>query len=215
MKTRDKVIILVCVFVCTLAIGGYIGTKYFLDKDIENSKKELEQVKKKYGSVEKESVATTVAKFNTQVMEKTNWKLLPVSDSNMVKHEKNYWFPIMEDISLVVMPDKYTGDKAKDISKRCMIHFPKDSKYKEQAMEYFKYLIFANNEKITEDEAKDIAVQRFTALGEENVSSTAISVKKIRRSGEEYYYITSAENTLEVKIKGGKITRVNSVIVDN
>ncbi len=156
MKTRDKVIILVCVFVCTLAIGGYIGTKYFLDKDIENSKKELEQVKKKYGSVEKESVATTVAKFNTQVMEKTNWKLLPVSDSNMVKHEKNYWFPIMEDISLVVMPDKYTGDKAKDISKRCMIHFPKDSKYKEQAMEYFKYLIFANNEKITEDEAKSL-----------------------------------------------------------
>lgn len=73
----------------------------------------------------------------------------------------------------------------------------------------------SNVEEITEDEAKDIAVQRFTALGEENVSSTAISVKKIRRSGEEYYYITSAENTLEVKIKGGKITRVNSVIVDN
>lgn len=73
----------------------------------------------------------------------------------------------------------------------------------------------SNDREITEDEAKSIAVKRFTALGEANVSAESVSVKKIRRSGEEYYYITSAENTLEVKIKGGNITRVNSVIVDN
>lgn len=73
----------------------------------------------------------------------------------------------------------------------------------------------SNDGEITEDEAKDIAVKRFTTLGEQNVSAESVSVKKIRRSGEEYYYITSAENTLEVKIKGGNITRVNSVIVDN
>lgn len=73
----------------------------------------------------------------------------------------------------------------------------------------------SNTGEITEDEAKDIAVKRFIALGEQNVDATSLSVKKIRRSGEEYYYITSAENTLEVKIQGGKITRVNSVIVDN
>lgn len=156
MKKKEKIIILVCVFIIALAIGGYVGTKYFLDKDIESSKKELEEAKKKYGYVEKEPIATTVAKFNTQVMENTNWKLLPVSDSNMVKHENNYWFAIMEDISLVVMPEKYSGEKAKDITKRCMIHIPKDSKFKEQALEYFKYLIFANNEKISEEEAKKL-----------------------------------------------------------
>lgn len=70
-------------------------------------------------------------------------------------------------------------------------------------------------EEITEDEAKNIAVKRFTALGEQDVNAESISIKKIRRSGEEYYYITSAENTLEVKIIGGNITRINSVIVDN
>ncbi|MDE5830581.1 MAG: hypothetical protein K2H53_02660 [Clostridia bacterium] len=68
---------------------------------------------------------------------------------------------------------------------------------------------------ITEEEAKDIALARFTALGEQNVSKEGLAIKKIRRSGEEYYYITSSENTLEVKIEGGKITRINSVIVDN
>ena len=40
-----------------------------------------------------------------------------------------------------------------------------------------------------------------------------INIIKIDRNGEEYYYVTSAENTAEIKIKGGQITRINSASV--
>ena len=40
-----------------------------------------------------------------------------------------------------------------------------------------------------------------------------INIIKIDRNGEEYYYVTSEENTAEIKIKGGQITRINSASV--
>ena len=41
-----------------------------------------------------------------------------------------------------------------------------------------------------------------------------LKVIKIQREGEEYYYITSVENSLEIKIKGGKISRINAAPVE-
>lgn len=70
------------------------------------------------------------------------------------------------------------------------------------------------NEKgeITEEYAKQLAVEKFKELKEE-VKVQDLSILKIERAGEEYYYITSAENSLEVKLLGSNITRVNSVPV--
>ena len=70
------------------------------------------------------------------------------------------------------------------------------------------------NEEITEEKAGKVAVKQFKKLGEKSVKEDQVSIKKIAREGEEYYYITSKENTLEIQIKGGKITRVNSVLVE-
>ena len=76
--------------------------------------------------------------------------------------------------------------------------------------------IFTSTQKkeISEDKAKEKAVKKFKELGED-ISKDNLQVIKIQRSGEEYYYITSKKNTMEVKVIGGKITRVNSVVVDN
>lgn len=69
------------------------------------------------------------------------------------------------------------------------------------------------NEEITEEEAKELAIKQFKKLGEKNPEKDKVNIIKIDRNGEEYYYVTSAENTAEIKIKGGQITRINSASV--
>ena len=69
------------------------------------------------------------------------------------------------------------------------------------------------NEEITVEEAKELAIKQFKKIGEKNLEKDKINIIKIDRNGEEYYYVTSAENTAEIKIKGGQITRINSASV--
>ena len=68
-------------------------------------------------------------------------------------------------------------------------------------------------EEITEEKAKELAIKQFKKLGENGLSKDKIKTIKIDRDGEEYYYISSLNNTLEIKIHGGKITRINSASV--
>lgn len=69
------------------------------------------------------------------------------------------------------------------------------------------------NEEITEEQVKELAIKQFKKIGEKNLEKDKINIIKIDRNGEEYYYVTSAENTAEIKIKGGQITRINSASV--
>lgn len=74
-------------------------------------------------------------------------------------------------------------------------------------------VVKSNTKEITEENARNLAKKQFKKLGEKNIKEEELSVEKIQRQGEEYYYISSKENTLEIQIKSGKITRVNSVAV--
>ena len=69
-------------------------------------------------------------------------------------------------------------------------------------------------EDITEEKAKKVAIKQFKDLGEKNLKEENLTIEKIERQQEEYYYICSPENTMEIKIKGGQITRINSASVD-
>ena len=153
MKKKDIIITIICLVVIVLSIGGYFGVKYYLDKDLEKAEQELQKTIEKYGIVERESVKISVAKFNTEIMDDKGWELLPVSDNSMIVHENNYWYAIYEDISLLVIPEEFTNDNSKDITKEMVLYIPKDTKYMNEAMEYVKYLIKANNETITEEDA--------------------------------------------------------------
>ena len=48
----------------------------------------------------------------------------------------------------------------------------------------------------------------------EKVKEDDLNVVTIQREGEKYYYITSKQNSLEIKIKGGKVTRINAAPVE-
>lgn len=65
-----------------------------------------------------------------------------------------------------------------------------------------------------ESAARLIAASKFRELGENNVSENSLNVMKLQRQGEEYYYVSSDNNSVEIKISSGKITRVNSIPVE-
>ena len=65
---------------------------------------------------------------------------------------------------------------------------------------------------ITQKDANKLAVKQFKELGEKTKESE-LKTMKIQREGEEYYYISSKQNTLEIKIQSGEVTRINSVPV--
>ena len=69
------------------------------------------------------------------------------------------------------------------------------------------------DEEITEEEARKVAVKQFKILGEK-VKAEDLKVIKIKRMEVEYYYITSRENTLEIKILGGQIERINNTLIE-
>lgn len=66
---------------------------------------------------------------------------------------------------------------------------------------------------ITEQEARKLATKQFKELNEKWVKEKELEVLEFSRANEYYYYISSKENTIEIKKDGGKITRINSVPV--
>ena len=68
-------------------------------------------------------------------------------------------------------------------------------------------------DEITEEQAKKIAVKQFKNL-DENTTVEQLKVTQIRRGQVEYYYVTSAKNSMEIRILGGKVERVNSVLIE-
>ncbi len=117
---------------------------------VEDAKKELQESQEKYGFVEKETIDVLVAKFNTEVVD--NSSLNPVSTDYLTESDNQYWYGLIEGIYLVVVPEKYTGDKETEIVNYTLLYVEKTSKYENDASSYIKYLIKANNNDITDAE---------------------------------------------------------------
>lgn len=64
-----------------------------------------------------------------------------------------------------------------------------------------------------QEEIIKIAEEKFKELGE-NIDKKDLEVLKIQRKGELYYYISARENTIEIREKDSKITRINSIPVE-
>lgn len=73
--------------------------------------------------------------------------------------------------------------------------------------------ITENSDEQKKKKAIDEALNKFRELGE-NVNENELEVMKIKRKNEYYYYISSKQNTVEVRLSDNKITRVNSILVE-
>lgn len=147
-KSKKVLVILILVIIVALAVAIYFGITYLLDKNIKRLEKELEEAKNSIVYVEEENVNTSIAKFNTQIMD--NGLNTPIGDNSIQKDGANYIAAISsEGIYFYIKPIEYTEDWEKDISKDLSVFYRPESE--EKAIEYVKYLIKANNDKISDD----------------------------------------------------------------
>ena len=161
---KNKKIIIICLIMIILAIVISLGVKLYLNKDLENQRQKLQETQEKYGWVEKETVDVLVAKFNTEIVDSSS--LNPASTDYLTEDNNQYWYGLIGGIYLVVVPEKYTGDKSTEIVDYTLLYVDKTSKYESDAISYIKHLIKANNSNITDNEIDSL-------LQEAKVKSTS------------------------------------------
>ena len=161
---KNKKIIIICLIMIILAIVISLGVKLYLNKDLENQRQKLQETQEKYGWVEKETVDVLVAKFNTEIVDSSS--LNPASTDYLTEDNNQYWYGLVDGVYLVVVPEKYTGDKSTEIVDYTLLYVDKTSKYESDAISYIKHLIKANNSNITDNEIDSL-------LQEAKVNSTS------------------------------------------
>ena len=161
---KNKKIIIICLIMIILAIVISLGVKLYLNKDLEKQRQKLQETQEKYGWVEKETVDVLVAKFNTEIVDSSS--LNPASTDYLTEDNNQYWYGLIDGIYLVVVPEKYTGDKSTEIVDYTLLYVDKTSKYESDAISYIKHLIKANNSNITDNEIDSL-------LQEAKVKSTS------------------------------------------
>lgn len=124
------------------------------NSELEEAKKDLQDTYEKYGTVEKETVNTIIAKFNTEIMD--SGLNTPAYDDYMVIEDDVYWFGLTENISYYLQPVEFSGDKEKDILEMSAIYIEKDNYNEEIAVKYAKNLIKANNYDLTDEEIENL-----------------------------------------------------------
>jgi len=144
-KMKKKIVVMLLLGVISLGLLTGCDSKKEAEKD-------LQETINKYGSVEKETVETLVAKFNTEVMDNSNGKLNPASEDYLTVDNNSYWYGLVEGVYLVVNPVEFSDDKTKEIVDNMMIYVDKGGEYESDAVTYTKHLIKANYDNFTEEE---------------------------------------------------------------
>lgn len=144
---KSKLIVIILIAIAVLAVGGFLIVSYVLDKDVENMISD-------YGTVKTENVTTLVAKFNTEVTD--SGLEYPASDDYFAVSDELYWYGLYEDIYLYIEPVNYTDNRDDDIVDMSAIHFPKNSEYQDEALEFVRCLIKANNNDLTDEEIDNL-----------------------------------------------------------
>jgi len=102
----------------------------------------------------KENISTMIAKFNTEIIDGVI--NTPAYDDYLTVEDGSYWFGITENISYLLQPVEFTGDKDKDIVDMSALYFHKENYNEEEAYKYVKCLIKANNYDLTEEEIDNL-----------------------------------------------------------
>lgn len=159
-RKKWKVIVGV-VIVAIIALVGFLVVRIVLDQSAETSVPELveQSMDETYGYTEIATVADLVAKFNQIVIDQAGWELLPVDDETVTVYDGAYWYPLHEDVALVVVPVEYGGDKAKDVVLSMLVYTDKESVNQEMALKYFRYLIQANDVELSAEEIEGLMAE--------------------------------------------------------
>ncbi len=185
MKKRERVILILCFLIIVISIGGYFGVQYFLNRDLEKEKEELKKTIDQYGFVEKETVTTLIAKFNTEIIE--DGINQPARENFMEPSTAEYWYQLTNHIYCYVVTLDFTGDKEKDIVSMMAIHYPKEGG-DELALAYTKSLLKANQENLTDQEIENLLWEAATSTNSENVQSGKGIAVSFKEAEDHYEY---------------------------
>ena len=102
---------------------------------------------------------------------------------------------IEPDFSGIFKKDNKAVTKVEETSNKDQEESKENTEQKKQ--EYVKIVESDNKgEEISEKDARKLAKKQFKELNEKDLDIDKFEVLKIEREGEEYYYISSAENTV-------------------
>lgn len=187
---KKKTGIIVTIIVIILAVGIYFGVRYFLDKDIERQQRELEEAKNNVVYSQQENVKTSIAKFNTQIMD--NGLGTPIYDDNLVIEEGNYFYSIVEGVYFYVTPVQFSENQEVDITQDMAVFYPVDTADEEKAMQYVKFLIKANNESLTDEQINDL-IEKSKTLAQDNLAANennGLLLSYDEQDNHKYYIVT-------------------------
>lgn len=139
------------ILLCGVTLLGITGCS---KNELEEAKKDLQETQEKYGWVEKETVNTILAKFNTEIMD--GGFNTPASDDYMVIENGLYWFALTDDILYYLKPVEFSGNKENDILDMSALYLKKDKYNEDTSLKYAKLLIKANNNEITNSEIESL-----------------------------------------------------------
>lgn len=152
---KSTIILLVLII---LSVGIYFGVNYFLNKDLEEQKQQLNDMIAEYGLIEKENVNTAIAKLNTEILD-GGLENPAKEDESSTSEDNLYWYVIEDGIYCYVKPEEYTGNIENDIVHTISIYYELASEKQEKAIEYFKLLIKSNKKDLTEEQITDLINQ--------------------------------------------------------
>lgn len=173
---KKKILTILLCGVMVLGITGCSNPVSDSKKDLDNAKQELEETYEKYGWVEKETVNTLIAKYNTEIMD--SGMGTPAHDDYMVIENDTYWFALTDDITFYVKPVECSEDKMKDIADLSAVRIHKENFNEETIVNYAKKLIKANNNDFTDEEINTFIkeAQEFKQDGKMSNNGKGISV---------------------------------------
>lgn len=151
---KKKILTILVFGIIALGITGCSNPVSDAKEDLENAKQELEETYEKMGWVEKETVNTLIAKYNTEIMD--GGLGTPASDDYMIIENGKYWFALTEEVIFYVTPVESTEDKMTDVAELSTIRMHKKDYKEETIINYTKKLIKANNYDLTEEEIDNL-----------------------------------------------------------
>lgn len=157
--------VLIGILAVVVLVGGFFGIRAIIEAN--ESGDVTDEVVSVVG---RETIANIVAKFNAQINETTQKELKAADEKAMVTYENNYWFPLEEGVSLVVVPEEFTSNVGSDIAKVALIYTNKDENNRHLAEEYWQYLAQANNLELSEAEVTDLLKEAAQRQAENNTT---------------------------------------------
>lgn len=187
-KKKGIIISIIVVVLIIIAVG--IAFVYSAKKEVEIAQKEYEEKVEKYGSVERETVDTVIAKFNTEIMD--SGLNTPATNESMVTEDGLYWYALTENISCYVRPVEFTGDHKTDNAELISIYFDKEGYKEETAINYWKKLIKANKVELTNEEINTLVEDAKANKDSEEMTANGKGI---------YAAIIETDNHYEYQVK--------------